>query len=339
MKTELGNVDTMEEETDIVAGYLVNPHILTDDVGKNFEVSLINVLDHAVPGNRFVKMMDHYEVIKKRSIKEYINELAVKRLDPYGRVLPKPKNVESVSQEETAVYIACQMGEHFADDVLSAAEDIEDAKKVISNLTGSVFPEDVKNRDDAEKKVSEKRLFKDVLQYASDWVIDDGRVDKSRERLTGSDATNYVPLDVESRHDLIRANVGPRNIITMFACDCRKFIPKTGWSAPKQGERNITSGAKNKFGLELIALSLKLPKESTADEINEYIRTQLATDTRRAKLERLQAIAYVKRYTVSRETSEVANSVLRHTFQYKNNEDYSRIPGIAGAGDEIRYRN
>ena len=298
------NETNINEGCDIVAGFLTSPNILTDDVGKTFETDLIDVMEYSAPEGMDLPLLDRLKKIKDRARAEYARGLMLKwDLPDKGQVINDDERIGKVTDEEIAVFIACRMSENFADDVLATAESIERAVEPLAN----------------------KVAFTDVMKYATDWVKSNASLGSKRERRTGDDATDYVPLDVTERNDLINAPVAPEYVIPLFAKDCERFVTKK-MDAPMIG-----------FGYQLIARAIGAPSAKPED-INAFIRDELATDTERAKKVRAAAINFMGKYRANEQTGELANRILRHVFQYKNDELYSKLPGISGAGDEIRHR-
>lgn len=298
------NETNINEGCDIVAGFLTSPNILTDDVGKTFETDLIDVMEYSAPEGMDLPLLDRLKKIKDRARAEYARGLMLKwDLPDKGQVINDDERIGKVTDEEIAVFIACRMSEHFADDVLVTAESIERAVEPLAN----------------------KVAFTDVMKYATDWVKSNASLGSKRERRTGDDATDYVPLDVTERNDLINAPVAPEYVIPLFAKDCDRFVTKK-MDAVMIG-----------FGYQLIARAIGAPSAKPED-INAFIRDELATDTERAKKVRAAAINFMGKYRANEQTGELANRILRHVFQYKNDELYSKLPGISGAGDEIRHR-
>lgn len=298
------NETNINEGCDIVAGFLTSPNILTDDVGKTFETDLIDVMEYSAPEGMDLPLLDRLKKIKDRARAEYARGLMLKwDLPDKGQVINDDERIGKVTDEEIAVFIACRMSEHFADDVLATAESIERAVEPLAN----------------------KVAFTDVMKYATDWVKSNASLGSKRERRTGDDATDYVPLDVTERNDLINAPVAPEYVIPLFAKDCDRFVTKK------------MDAAMIGFGYQLIARAIGAPSAKPKD-INAFIRDELATDTERAKKVRAAAINFMGKYRANEQTGELANRILRHVFQYKNDELYSKLPGISGAGDEIRHR-
>ena len=298
------NETNINEGCDIVAGFLTSPNILTDDVGKTFETDLIDVMEYYAPEGMDLPLLDRLKKIKDRARAEYARGLMLKwDLPDKGQVINDDERIGKVTDEEIAVFIACRMSEHFADDVLATAESIERAVEPLAN----------------------KVAFTDVMKYATDWVKSNASLGSKRERRTGDDATDYVPLDVTERNDLINAPVAPEYVIPLFAKDCDRFVTKK------------MDAAMIGFGYQLIARAIGAPSAKPKD-INAFIRDELATDTERAKKVRAAAINFIGKYRANEQTAELANRILRHVFQYKNDELYSKLPGISGAGDEIRHR-
>lgn len=298
------NETNINEGCDIVAGFLTSPNILTDDVGKTFETDLIDVMEYSAPEGMDLPLLDRLKKIKDRARAEYARGLMLKwDLPDKGQVINDDERIGKVTDEEIAVFIACRMSEHFADDVLATAESIERAVEPLAN----------------------KVAFTDVMKYATDWVKSNASLGSKRERRTGDDATDYVPLDVTERNDLINAPVAPEYVIPLFAKDCDRFVTKK------------MDAAMIGFGYQLIARAIGAPSAKPKD-INAFIRDELATDTERAKKVRAAAINFIGKYRANEQTGELANRILRHVFQYKNDELYSKLPGISGAGDEIRHR-
>lgn len=298
------NETNINEGCDIVAGFLTSPNILTDDVGKTFETDLIDVMEYAAPNGTDLPLLDRFKKIKERAKAEYVRGLMMKwDLPNKGQVINDDERINKVTDEEIAVFIACRMSEHFADDVLATAESIEHAAEPLTY----------------------KVAFTDAMKYATDWIKGNASLETKRERRTGDDATDYVPLDVTERNDLINAPVAPEYVIPLFAKDCSRFETK-GMDATMTG-----------FGYQLIAHAIGVPSANPED-INAFIRDELTTDTERAKKVRADAIAFIGKYRANERTAELANRILRHVFQYKNDELYSKLPGISGAGDEIRHR-
>lgn len=298
------NESNYKEGRDIVAGFLTSPNILTDDVGKTFETDLIDVMEYSAPEGMDLPLIDRLGKIKDRARAEYVRGLMMKwDLPDKSQVINNDERIGKVTDEEIAVFIACRMSEHFADDVLATAESI----------------------DRAVKPLTEKVAFTDVMKYATDWVKSNASLGSRRERRTGDDATHYVPLDVTERNDLINAPVAPEYVIPLFAKDCSQFETK-----------GMDSGMAG-LGYQLIARAIGAPSAKPED-INAFIRDELATDTERAKKVRAAAINFIGKYRANEQTAELANQILRHVFQYKNDELYSKLPGISGAGDEIRHR-
>lgn len=298
------NETNINEGCDIVAGFLTSPNILTDDVGKTFETDLIDVMEYYAPEGMDLPLLDRLKKIKDRARAEYARGLMLKwDLPDKGQVINDDERIGKVTDEEIAVFIACRMSEHFADDVLATAESIERAVEPLAN----------------------KVAFTDVMKYATDWVKSNASLGSKRERRTGDDATDYVPLDVTERNDLINAPVAPEYVIPLFAKDCDRFVTKK------------MDAAMIGFGYQLIARAIGAPSAKPKD-INAFIRDELATDTERAKKVRAAAINFMGKYRANEQTGELANRILRHVFQYKNDELYSKLPGISGAGDEIRHR-
>lgn len=298
------NETNINEGCDIVAGFLTSPNILTDDVGKTFETDLIDVMEYSAPEGMDLPLLDRLKKIKDRARAEYARGLMLKwDLPDKGQVINDDERIGKVTDEEIAVFIACRMSEHFADDVLATAESIERAVEPLAN----------------------KVAFTDVMKYATDWVKSNASLGSKRERRTGDDATDYVPLDVTERNDLINAPVAPEYVIPLFAKDCDRFVTKK------------MDAAMIGFGYQLIARAIGAPSAKPED-INAFIRDELATDTERAKKVRAAAINFMGKYRANEQTGELANRILRHVFQYKNDELYSKLPGISGAGDEIRHR-
>ena len=298
------NKTNINEGCDIVAGFLTNPNILTDDVGKTFETDLIDVMEYSAPDGMDLPLLDRFKKIKERAKADYIQGLLLKwDLPDKSRVINDDERINKVTDEEIAVFIACRMSEHYADDVLATAESIERAAEPLTD----------------------KVAFSDVMKYATDWVKSNASLDSKRERRTGDDATDYVPLDVTERNDLINAPVAPEYVIPLFAKDCGQFETE-----------GMDSGMAG-LGYQLIARSIGAPSANPED-INAFVRDELATDTERAKKVRETAINIIAKYRANPQTAELANGILRHVFQYKNDELYSKLSGISGAGDEIRHR-
>lgn len=303
-EVELDRVDDIAAAADVVADYLTSPDSLKDDVGKTFEIDLIDTFEYAAPGNAYFRLLDSLKNIKDSAKAEYVSDLRFKYPLPDGTiVVADPSRADKVGWDEVMTYVACKMSEHYGDNVLAAAVDAEN--------TG---------------KMPEKLKIDDALNYAKEWVSDNGRVARKRERRTGSDAAEYVPLDVDERNDLVRAPVAPENIIPMFARDCNVFVTD-----------GMSEDMKN-TGYSIISSALGLNRVATPDEINEFIRTELVPDTATAKMVREHAIGAVKKYRASKEYGKLADNILRHVFQYKNDELYSRLPSISGSGAEIRHR-
>lgn len=294
----------INEGCDIVAGFLTSPNILTDDVGKTFETDLIDVMEYAAPNGTDLPLLDGLKKIKDRAKDEYVRGLTMKwSLPDKSQVINDDERINKITDEEIAVFIACRMSEHFADDVLDTAKSIERATKPLTD----------------------KVAFTDAMKYATDWIKDNASLNTKRERRTGDDATDYIPLDVTERNDLIYAPVAPEYIIPMFAKDCGRFVTN------EMDEHLIN------VGQQLIAGAIGAPSDSRED-INSFIRDELATDTERAKKVREDAINFMIKYRADEQLAELANRILRHVFQYKNDELYNKLPGISGAGDEIRHR-
>ena len=294
----------IDEGCDIVAGFLANPNILIDDVGKTFEVDLIDVMEYAAPNGTDLLLLDRFKKIKERAKAEYVRGLMMKwDLPDKGQVINDDERINKVTDEEIAVFIACHMSEHYADDVLATAESIEHATEPLTD----------------------KVAFTDAMKYATDWIKGNASLESKRERRTGDDATDYVPLDVTERNDLINAPVAPEYVIPLFAKDCSQFETK-GMNSDMA-----------ELGYQLIARAIGAPSAKPED-INTFIRDELATDTERAKKVRETAINIIAKYRANPQTAELANRILRHVFQYKNDELYSKLSGISGAGDEIRHR-
>lgn len=294
----------IDEGCDIVAGFLANPNILIDDVGKTFEVDLIDVMEYFAPNGTDLPLLDRFKKIKERAKAEYARGLMMKwDLPDKGQVINDDERINKVTDEEIAVFIACHMSEHYADDVLATAESIEHATEPLTD----------------------KVAFTDAMKYATDWIKGNASLESKRERRTGNDATDYVPLDVTERNDLINAPVAPEYVIPLFAKDCSQFETK-GMNSDMA-----------ELGYQLIARAIGAPSAKPED-INTFIRDELATDTERAKKVRETAINIIAKYRANPQTAELANRILRHVFQYKNDELYSKLSGISGAGDEIRHR-
>lgn len=298
------NESNLNEGCDIVAGFLINPNILTDDVGKTFETDLIDVMEYAAPEGMDLPLLERLGKIKERAKADYARGLMMKWVLPdKSKVINNDERINKITDEEIAVFIACHMSEHFADDVLATAESIERAVKPLTD----------------------KVALTDVMKYATDWIKSNASLDSKRERRTGDDATDYVPLDVTERNDLINAPVAPEYVIPMFAKDCGRFVTE-------EMDADMID-----IGYQLIARAIGAPSAEPED-INAFIRDELATDTERAKKVRETAINIIAKYRTNPQTTELANRILRHVFQYKNDEMYSKLSGISGAGDEIRHR-
>ena len=297
----------IDEASDIVAQFLITPSLLTEDVGKTFETDLIDTMEYAAPQGTDEALLDRFGKIKKNAYAEYVKGLMFKWDLPDGtRVVPDPERAKKISGEELAAFIACRISEHFADDVFESAEAIEKAGEPLAD----------------------KRGLQDVLAYTTEWVTDNGHIPQEREVRTGDKATDYVPLNVNERNDLIKASVAPESIIPLFAKDCRRFETKD--MSPEAAQ----------FGYAVIARAIGATGPDP-DEINNFIETKLVPDTQVAKAIRQRAIKFVMEHLMASQDDSarsIGARILRHVFQYRNDELYSGIPGISGSGDEIRHR-
>jgi hypothetical protein len=326
------------EERDIVIGYLLHPEKLVN-ASKTFSEALHNVLEYAAPEGTDMPLLDKLKGIKDRIRSKYVSDLMRLRgvrgagtATPNALVSPQDRKTReanglrtaSISEDEIYAYLACNMAEDFANDILAAAEEASSG-----NAKGTV-------------------QVQDVLDFAEQWVGNNGSGARiKREKRTGDDAVDYEPLDVKTRNDLINAPVAPEFVIPMFAQNvgCFSAVDVKGTAAledARMGYRTIGR-----------ALGVKLPPEPTGkdgasaspealvefnegarESINEFL-AELAEDTDRAKEVRERAVEYVNAAAIP---DSLKKRILTNVFQIKKGQLYTKYPSIAGTADEFRYR-